>query len=257
MRCPKCKRFSKEVRVPGEGGKWTVYSDCVVCGRVLVESEEIEAEKAMEGRNNWIKVSLGVLFVLSAGLSGFLYYRTFQNELMIRDLRSRYSGLYDDYMVLLNTSSTLQGYYDELTGMYTVLRGEYSDFEDLHSALLREKAALQGELDELNIILNLGRSMVLEGNRTIMLMPEGNVTLVYDAVYAGFIEVNFTASADVFFWVGSSFDGGRYYARYPAFPGTAVDGSFTVPVVDVININVFNANEEIEAVVYLSIRYVY
>ncbi len=37
MRCPKCGRFCKEVRVPGRGGGLSVYADCSSCGRTLVE----------------------------------------------------------------------------------------------------------------------------------------------------------------------------------------------------------------------------
>lgn len=257
MRCPNCKKFSKEVKVRDEDGTWSIYSDCVTCGRILVERKEISMEKLIEGGIDWVKVFLAVFLVLAAGLSGFLYYRVTQDELAIADLQSRYSDLHGNYLSLLNTSSSLQGYYDELTDMYSVLRGEYSDIEELYSALLVEKAALQDEFGELEAILNLERSVVRESNRTVELMPEGNMTFTYDAAYAGFIEVNFTASADVFFWVGGSLDEGRYYARFPAFPNTALNGTFRVPVVDVVKFKVFNPNEEVDAVVLLSIKYVY
>jgi len=257
MRCPNCKKFSKEVKVRDEDGKWSIYSDCLNCGRILVERKDIRMEQMIEGGTDWVKVFLAVFFVLVAGLSGYLYYRVNQDELAMADLQSRYSDLHNNYMSLLNTSSSLQEYYNELTGMYSVLRGEYSDLEDMYSASLVEKAVLRDELDELKAILNLGRSMVLESNMTVELMPDDNLTLTYNAIYAGFIEVNFSSSADVFFWVGSSIDEGRYYARYPAFPNTAVTGTFMVPVVDVVYFTVFNPNEEIETVVFLSIKYVY
>ncbi len=257
MRCPNCKKFSKEVKVREEDGKWSTYSDCVNCGRILVEQEETGMVQVIEGGFNFVKVFLAVFIVLAAGLSGYLYYRMSTDELAIADLQSMYADIHADYMSLLDTSASLQEYYDELTDMYSVLRVEYLDLEDMYSALLVEKASLQDDLNEFKAILNFERSKFLESNRTVELMPDGYVTLTHDLDYAGFIEVNFTASADVFFWVGSSVDEGRYYSRFPAFPNTAVSGTFKVPVVDVVYLRVFNPDEEIDAVVLLTIKYVY
>jgi hypothetical protein len=46
MRCPKCGRFCKEVKVPGKGGGMSIYADCSACGRILVEEVRINRIRA-------------------------------------------------------------------------------------------------------------------------------------------------------------------------------------------------------------------
>jgi hypothetical protein len=254
MRCPKCRRFSKEVKVPDEKGELTTYSDCIYCGRILVEKKVIREGPEIERKLDLVKVFLALFFVVSAGLSGFFYYRMVQDGLVIGDLQARYLNLHSSYLSLLNTSSSLESYYNELQGMYSVLRSEYSDLENLYSDLLREKVALQREYDE---IMNFSRSVFLEHNRTLDLSAGGNVTLSYNTIFSGFIEVNFTSSYDVFFWVGSSVTKNEFYARYPSFPETATNGMFTVPACATLYIYVKNPNEDVSAIVTLTIKYTY
>lgn len=270
MRCPECKRFSKEVRVPVEGDEVAIYSDCVYCGRVFVERRKIEPEEAITPaeevvtpkvevgkKTDYVKISLAAFLVVSAGLSGFFYYRITQYQLAVEDLQSTYLELHGNYLSLENRSTTLEGFYSELQDMYSTLRDEYSNLEDAYTSALQEKATLQQELANASEILNFNKGVLLENNKTLELSAEENVTLSYEVVYAGFVEVSFNASEDVVVWVGSSISEGEYYARYPAFPETSFNGTFRVPAMATVYINVFNPNEEAEATVTLTIKYTY
>lgn len=256
MRCPNCGRFSKEVRISEGNGKWAVYSECSECGRIFMERIEREGSEVKK-KTDVVKVLLLILFVISAGLSGFSYYTITQNQLVIEDFQVRYSDLYDSYLTLVNTSSSIESYYNELMDMYSVLRSEYSELENMYAILLQEKTVLQDEFDELEEVVNFGKSIVFESNKTVELSPRGNMTLSYGTIYAGFIEVNFTASTDIYFWVGSSVSENQYFARYPPFPNTEINGTFKIPVCATVYININNPSEEIIAIVTLSIKYTY
>jgi hypothetical protein len=254
MRCPRCGRFSKEVKVLDESGRWVVYSDCVNCGRVSLDEEEIPEWPEFEKKTDFVKVFLALFLVISVGMTGFLYYRMTQYELVIEDFQVKYLDLLSNYQSVLNTSSSLELYYDELQEMYSVLREEYSVLEGMYSELLREKVALQREFDE---IMGFNRSILLENNRTIELSAGGNVTLSYEIIYAGYIELNFTSSVDIFFWVGSSVTENDYYARYPPFPETVSNGTFAVPAHGGLFIFIKNPSEDASAIVALTVKYVY
>jgi hypothetical protein len=254
MRCPKCKRYSKEVKVPDEKGELITYSDCIHCGRILVGKEVVREGPEIEKKLDMMKVFLALFIMISAFLSGFFYYRITQDELIVGDLLAKYLDLHSSYLSLLNTSSSLESYYNELQGMYSVLRSEYSELENLYSDLLREKVALQREFDE---ITNFSRSVFLEHNKTLELSAGGNVTLSYNTIYSGFIEVNFTSSSDVFFWVGSSVTKDEFYARYPPFPETATNGTFVMPACATLYIYVKNPNADIGISLTMTIKYTY
>ena len=257
MRCPECKKFSKEVRLPSDDGKLDIYSDCVKCGRIFIERIDVSEAPIVDKKTNWVKVFLGAFFVLSAFLSGFLYYRMTSNEIAFNEFQIRYLDLYDRYDVLLNTTSTLNSYYDELRNLYSVLREEYSNLENQYVNLLLEKNVLEGKLNESEENINFEKSIILDSNKTIELSPNGNATIIYNVSYAGLLEVNFSASSDVFIWVGCSMIENCYYARYPSFPKTSSNGSFKIPVCATVYINVNNPNEEIITVIFLSIEYIY
>ena len=83
------------------------------------------------------------------------------------------------------------------------------------------------------------------------------MTLSYETIYAGYIEVNFTSSVDIYFWVGSSVTEDHYYARYPPFPETASNGTFAVPAYGELYIFIKNPSEDASASVALTVKYVY
>jgi len=254
MRCPRCGRFSKEVKVLDESGRLVVYSDCVNCGRVSLDEKAIPEWPEFEKKIDFVKVFLALFLVVSVGITGFLYYRMTQYELVIEDFQVKYLDLLNNYQSLLNTSSSLELFYDELQEMYSVLRGEFSVLEGMYSDLLREKVALQREFDE---IMSFNRSVLLEYNRTLDLSAGGNVTLSYETIFAGYIEVNFTSLVEIFFWVGSSVTENNYYARYPPFPETASNGTIRVPAYGELYIFIKNPSEDVSAIVILTVKYVY
>ena len=114
---------------------------------------------------------------------------------------------------------------------------------------------LQQELED---ITNLQKKILLENNETLEIGINGNITLSYDTRYAGYIEVNFTASSDVILWVGSSILDTLYYARIPpSFPETSKQGSFVIPTCDNIHVFLINPSETLKVEIMLAITYYY
>lgn len=163
-------------------------------------------------------------------------------------------GLEYSYLVLSNRSSLLESYYDELTGSYLSLRADYSNLNDEYSDLVKRHYALQREYDE---FFNLRKEQTLAKDEVIVLGPGGNHTLVYNLDAAGYVEVDFRASGEVFQWVGSSLVDGVYYSRYPPFPETSKAGIFRVPAASQLYIYLINPDQGKEVEVSLSISYVY
>lgn len=254
MRCPRCGRFCKRVEVLDESGRSVAYSDCVNCGRISLDEKVVPERPEVEKKSVFVPIFVALILVISVGMTGYLYYRMIQVELVVEEYQVSYVDLLNNYRFLLNTSSSLEMYYSEIQEMYLVLRGEYSVLEGMYSDLLREKAALQKEFDE---IMGFNRSLILENNRTVELSVGGDTTLSYETIYAGYLEVYFTSSVDIFFWVGSSLTEDRYYSRYPPFPETALNGTILVPVYGDLYIFIKNPSEDASASVTLTVKYVY
>lgn len=233
--------------------KWVVYSDCKICGMIEVENNG-KNSISTPIKTDLIKATLVFLFIIAVGLSGLFYYQISQNQLFIEDIEFRYLDLYDRYLSLFNTTSSIELYYDELQDMYLTLRDEYSDLDERYSTLLQEKEILLSEYDD---VINFGKEIILENSRNYTLSPEDNITLTYDLIYAGFIELNFTSSTDIYIWIGSSVTENEYYARLPSYPRTTSKGAFTIPVCATIHIHIMNPNESEEAIINLTIKYVY
>ena len=279
MRCPRCGRFSK-VKISEDEERIQIYTDCSYCG--IVELEKKEAEKVAEETTDYVKMSLAVFAVVLIGASAFLYLKVnegndniaYANSIIeemghsYRQLNSSYFDLEGSYLELLNTSASLEDYYSELQGMYSTLRGEYDNLEDMYSTLVLEKAELQdaysalesirdsiqGELDD---ILSFSKTTFLERDASYELPAGGNTTLTYDITYAGYIEVEFDSSTDIYLWVGSSVSENGYYARYPSFPNTAYNGTFTIPVCADVYLFIVNTDIDSGTSVTLTIEYVY
>jgi len=173
-----------------------------------------------------------------------------QMEFAAEDSQRKYSLLLEDYMVLYNKSSSLEGYYNELNEMYSALREEYSDLQSRYLDLEKE----QNEYYE---IINFDRILVMEENKRFELSAGSNITLVYDLLFAGYVEINFTSTTDVFFWIGSEISQEVYYSRYPPFPETASNGIIKMPACKTLNLNIKNPDLYSKAVVTLTIKFVY
>ena len=115
-------------------------------------------------------------------------------------------------------------------------------------------ARVQKELDD---TLSFSKSTVIANNSSYVIPPGGNMTISYDIIYAGYIEVNFTSTTDIFLWIGSPVSKDAYYFRFPAFPHTAFNGTFIVPVSNAVFLFIENTDVEASGVVIITIKYTY
>lgn len=139
----------------------------------------------MESRDNVIIISLMCVCIFAIVSSLFFYTQTTRKNLVIQDLESR-------YLDVINTSTVLRSYYDELHNNYKELelnfedlmgffdelqidleevQNDYLTLENRYASLLTEKETLQVELDararELDDLLNLRNQIVLEENKIL------------------------------------------------------------------------------------------
>jgi hypothetical protein len=257
------------VNIKKRFGKEEIVSVCTYCGETTLFSEK-PLEKL--GRSfDYIKIVLIITSIIFAGASGFFYFRS----RALLSLDAQYTELADNYAILLNISDTLREYYDntrtnysELQIMYQNLRQEYSDLLSLQSGSIQENAELLDKISQLNLekeviqkelddLLSFSKSTIIENNLSRVIPPGGNTTLTYDIVYAGYIEVNFTSTTDIFLWIGSPISEDAYYFRYPAFPHTAFNGTFIVPVSNAVYLFIKNVDVELSGEVIITIKYTY
>ncbi len=257
-----------------------VVSFCSYCGEINLSSEK-PIEKAGTSFD-YLKITLIITTIIFAGASAFLYFRYDEGldliaglEESLLSLDAQYTVLADDYVILLNNSNTLQEYYldtrsnyNELQIMYRDLRQEYSDLQGLHSGSIQEIAELLDQISQLNVekeaiqkelddTLSFSKSTIIEDNASYILPPGGNMTISYDIIYAGYIEVNFTSTTDIFLWIGSPVSSDIYYSRFPVFPRTAFNGTFVVPVSNAVFLYMENTDVEIFGEIILTIKYTY
>jgi hypothetical protein len=144
------------------------------------------------------------------------------------------------------------------------LEDRLSELEEEHSTITAElryeyyllgleRDDIQREYDD---IINYRKTMFLEENTTISLEPDGNADLTYQINYSGYMELNFSSTTDIYFWIGSNV-AQDYYSRYPPFPDTAFNGTYTVPVCQTVYIRIENADPDNPAEVTLTIEVTY
>ena len=183
-------------------------------------------------------------------------------------LNGVYSELTDNYLILLNNSNTLQDYYnrtlsnyEELQIMYQETRVEYSVLQSLHSDSIKDNAELRAQKDaiqkELDDTLSFSKSTILANNSSYSVPPGGNMTISYDIIYAGYIEINFTSTTDIFLWIGSPVSEVIYYSRFPVFPHTALNGTFIVPVSNAVFLFIENTDLALSGEIKITIKYTY
>src|SRR4030042_845027 len=198
-------------------------------------------EKEEKGRNYTNLLIVCTVFLLAVNIYQFY-------------LLDEKKGLEYRYHVLENRTSMLDSYYDVLTNNHLSLREDYSGLNSEYTELVRRHYALQQEYDD---VVNLRKESVLAEDEVIVLGPRGNHTLSYSLDAAGYVEVDFHASGEVFHWVGSSVVDGVYYSRYPQFPQTSSSGVFRVPAASRLYVIVMNPDLSKEVEVSFSIIYVY
>ena len=293
MRCPRCGRFIK-VQIKEQGGEVETVSVCASCGEINLPAEKSNERtgNAFEDAKIFLtrarvafdntKIFLLVAAIVFAGASAFLYFRYDEGLDLIAGLEdnllsldAQYAELADDYVILLNNSDTLREFYDntrsnynDLQIMYQDLRQEYSVLQGLHSGSIQENAKLLDQISQLNIekeaiqkelddTLSFLKSSIIEYNSSYVIPPGGNMTLSYDIVYAGYIEVNFTSTTDVFLWIGSPVSEEVYYSRFPVFPRTAYNGTFTVPVSNRVFLFIENTDPVESGEIVITIKFTY
>jgi len=116
---------------------------------------------------------------------------------------------------------------------------------------------LQASYDELDDIVNLNEKKTLSENKIVYIASDAYTSLIYSTPYTGYIQVDFTASGEIYFWVQSSFTN-TFYSRYPpSSDDTATSGSFIIPVLpDVTLFFVYNP-QSTEASIEITVTYVY
>ena len=190
-----------------------------------------------------VKIVLTVLLIASSLLNGYSYFK-------IMELNQ----LHGSYLALYNRTVTVEGYYNESRAMYSELRGEYEYLSSSYGELLRRHTELVKTMDDM---LSYNLSMQLEKGKSLTLPLKSNATFTYQVPFSGYIEVTFSATQDIYVWVGSSAVDGVYYSRYPPFPQTSLGSTFKVPVMPDVYINFGNPNEFTDVRVTFSIRFVY
>ena len=211
MRCPECKKYSKEIRTAEKNGSTSIYSECKKCGKILVDKIQreitqvdkktdfmksssmlingsVETElgrttgsmktlREYARRTDAVKVLLVVFSVFTACVTGYFFYGTTQDQRVIKDIQWFYLDLYNRYLTLEKNFSITTSYYNEITEMYTDLRDEYSEFAKGYITISQEKNALQNEVAVLEEIINFESYIIFESNRIVELPPQGNATL--------------------------------------------------------------------------------
>jgi len=229
------------------------------------------------------------IFIILAGFSGFFYYRLTLQQTLINDLQEDYTLQQEEYLTLFQLYHTISIYYNETQDMYTTLTEEYMILGELYTETLQEKTELENMLLELenehnttttdlsdlqyehyllglerdaiqreyDDLINFRKTMFLEENTTIPLEPDGTAILAYQIIYAGYMELHFTSTTDIYIWIGNNVTQNQYYSRYPPFPLTAYNGTYTVPVSQNVYIRIENADPDNAADVTLTIKVTY
>ena len=190
-----------------------------------------------------VKILLIIFLAASSLLNGYSYFKIMELD-----------QLKNSYMILYNRTITIEQYYNESNARYLELRGEYEYISSNYNALVKRYTDLVNNYDD---IMNYRLSLQLETSKLLTLPPKSNTTLIYEIPFSGYIEVSFSATSDVYLWIGSSSLENIYYSRYPPFPQTSYGSTFTVPVMPDVHVNFGNGSEFSEAEIEFSIKFVY
>jgi hypothetical protein len=195
------------------------------------------------GKNNVYFVLLLIVVVL---LTAFNVYLAYQYRRLI--------PYRDAYYTLENRTNILNSYYDELQGMHLELREEYIQISEEYQIILEEVSSIKSELEQ---IKNYEITLVLSENETLTISPGTNTTLTYVLPLSGYAVFNVSSSSDIYLWVGSSIYSDIYYSRHPAFPETATELNFTLPVSHTLYVFISTIDEIEDTDVSITIKYFY
>lgn len=104
-------------------------------------------------------------------------------------------------------------------------------------------------------IIRLEKRTTLEKDKPIQIPANSYTTLVYSLEYAGYIEITFQATRNVYFYVSN----GDYWVRHPTNCNTYTDsGRFIVPVLPgTTYIKIYNPSLLFGVSVTITVVYVY
>lgn len=232
------------------------------------------------------QVFIAVIVIVTISTSLFFFYQYTQSNKIIKEYKSNYADLSVKYEASTNTSSILRNYYDEVSFNYQTLLTMFEDLNSYYEKLQSNYQTLETNYQELEIeyneiilknqaiidnlqseltsyehmlddMLNFRRKEILDIN-TVEIISRGNLSLSYDADFAGYIEISFNSSSNVVIWVGSSILSEIYYARIPfSFPDTAFGGSYFIPACEKIHIYIINPSETTNVIVEYLLTYHY
>jgi hypothetical protein len=210
-----------------------------------IESEDREKISFFSGRQ--IQGLIYFLVILSAAMNGFLYseYDKYKDQTEL---------FTEQYFELYNSTNSIQDHFENLTSQYSELRSEYSLLDNMYDDLMKRNADLQSEYDS---ILSYEIEYNLVSGKTIELGPKENYTTIYNIPFSGFITVNYSATGEIYSWVGSSTLSDVYYSRNPQFPHTASNHNFTIPVLPDVVLFFANGDEFESVEITYSVYFVY
>jgi hypothetical protein len=195
-----------------------------------------------EATDNKLVIILIFAVILLSGLDLFLFFKL--NDVKMVEA---------NYDALENRTGTLETYYQQLQDQYSSLMTDYTDMKGRYEALIQSNALLQREYND---VINHNRQVLVEEKNNVRLAPGENVTIVYEILASGYVEVEVISTKEIYVWVGSSFVDEIYYARFPSFPQTASVFSFKVPASPSLYFFIENADTDEAEIVY-SINLVY
>jgi hypothetical protein len=195
------------------------------------------------GKNN---IYFVILLIVVICLTVFNVYLAYQYRRLI--------PYREGFYTLENRTNILNTYYDELQGMHLELRDEYLQLTEEYQQALEEIAMTKSELEQ---IKNFEITSLLADNEILSIGPGSNTTLSFDLPLSGYAVFNVSSSSDIYLWVGSSIHQGIYYSRQPAFPDTALELNFTLPVSHTLYVFIANIDEIDESDVTITIKHIY
>jgi flagellar basal body-associated protein FliL len=194
-------------------------------------------------RDKIIIYILLIIVIILCCTSGLLYY----------NLKNA-NNLEKELLELYNRSNQVENYYIKINDMYLNLREEYEYVYEEYSKLNLKNILIEKEYDE---ILNYKKVIMLEKEKSITLLSKENNTAIYEIPFSGYVQINFTSTDDIYFWIGSTSIEQVYYSRFPSFPDIEKSGSFMIPVLPNLVIFIANPSEESSIDLIYSIKFVY
>lgn len=200
----------------------------------VIQNKE-DRVKLLEDTYQSFKEEYEVLYDRYLNLTAYYNDSIDKNVNLLNDiinLEFEIGNLSIEYGDVIMTANELRSELNHTNERYITLLNNYTD-------LSNEFYIIQSELHNGSAFKEIS---FLEENRIISLGPGEEVVLNYAFSYSGYLEVNFTATNEVYFWFGSSIVN-DFYSRYPLWPEVSINGSCKIPICKDIYVYIKNPNE--------------